>query len=338
MAGGLARTALRHLDRTGADAVQVYVTNPRGWALAAGDPDQDAAFRAGCAERGAVAYVHAALLVNLGSPTPQTVERSAATLRHALLRGSAIGALAVVFHAGSAVDGPRAEALTRVRAALLPILDDAAAAGLPRLLVEPSAGGGQGLAGRVEQLGDYLEALGWHPWLGVCLDTCHAWAAGHDLAGPGGMATMLTTLLATVGPGRIDLVHANDSRDDLGSTRDRHASIGAGRIGAAAFAELLAHPAVAGVPLIVETPDDDGAGHRADIATLRRLAATPPAGGVARSAAEQVGQHRDGVVDPGVVEVKVGHQPGGDRTEHGDQNAPLAGGLAEPQSPERRLP
>jgi len=130
-------------------------------------------------------------------------------------------------------------------------------------------------AARVEDLEPYLDAVDNHPWLGVCFDTCHAWAAGHDLATPDGMTATLDRLVAAVGPGRLELVHANDSKDACGSTRDRHESVGAGTIGRAAFAELLAHPAVAGVPVIVETPNDDGTGHRADIARLKRLARRP---------------------------------------------------------------
>jgi deoxyribonuclease-4 len=272
VAGGLARGALAYLERSGAAAVQVYVSNPRGWALADGNPAQDEAFRAGCAVRGVPAYVHASLLVNVGSPNPETVRRSAATLAHAQRRAAAIGAGAVVFHAGSAVDAGHSEmALIQVRDALLPLLD----AGGPRLLVEPSAGGGRSLAARVEDLGPYLEAVGGHPGLGVCFDTCHAWAAGHDLTTPGGMTATLDTLVATVGADRLGLVHANDSKDDLGSARDRHEAIGKGSIGEAAFAELLAHPAVARVPVIVETPNDDGLGHPADIARLRSLLSSP---------------------------------------------------------------
>src|SRR5690606_18312599 len=124
----------------------------RGWRLSAGDPEQDARFVAGCAERGVVAYVHATLLVNLGSPTPETVRHSTASLAHALARAAAIGARGVVFHAGSAVDEAYAPtALRQVREALLPLLDRSAAEDGPRLLVEPSAGGGRSLAARVEQ-------------------------------------------------------------------------------------------------------------------------------------------------------------------------------------------
>ncbi|HET9516464.1 MAG TPA: deoxyribonuclease IV [Actinoplanes sp.] len=272
-AGGLAKTALPYADAAGAEALQVYVSNSRGWALPDGDPRQDALFRDGCRERGMPAYIHASLLVNLGSPTPLTVERSVETLAHGLRRGAAIGATAVVFHAGSSVDATHDDkALRQLREALLPLLDTAAAQGLPKLLVEPSAGGGRSLASKVADLGPYLAAVDHHPWLGVCFDTCHAWAAGHDLASPGGMTRTIDELVATVGAGRLQLVHANDSKDACGSTRDRHETIGKGQIGESAFAELLAHPATAGVPVIVETPTGDTPdGHAADITLLKRL-------------------------------------------------------------------
>jgi deoxyribonuclease-4 len=270
--GGLAKAALPYADAAGSEALQVYVSNSRGWALPPGDPKQDILFRDGCGERGLPAYIHASLLVNLGSPTELTVERSVQTLEHALRRGAAIGATAVVYHAGSSVDEDHEDkALHRLREALLPLLDTAAAQGLPRILVEPSAGGGRSLASKVQDLGPYLAAVEHHPWLGVCFDTCHAWAAGHDLARPGGMTETLDALVATVGPERLQLIHANDSKDECGSTRDRHETIGAGRIGTAPFAELLAHPATAGVPVIVETPSKEHEGHAADIAVLKEL-------------------------------------------------------------------
>jgi deoxyribonuclease-4 len=271
-AGGLATAALPYVDSAGAEVAQVFVSNPRGWARYPGIPAQDEAYLAA----GIPTYVHASLLVNLGSPTRETVERSAAALAHALERGAALGARGVVFHAGSAVHPESlTRALDQVRAALVPLLDRAASLGGPRLLVEPSAGGGQSLVARVEQLGPYLDAVDRHPWLGVCFDTCHAWAAGHDLAEPGGMAATLDLLVATVGPDRLWLVHANDSRDACGSARDRHENVGKGTIGAAAFGELLAHPATAGAPVVVETPSTGSAGHAADIALLKKLRGRP---------------------------------------------------------------
>jgi deoxyribonuclease IV len=268
--GGLATGGLASADAVGARAVQVFVGNPRGWRASAGDPRQDAAFTAGCAERGVPAFVHTPFLVNVGSPSPATVERSIATIRHDLARGARLGCAGVVVHAGSAVDADRyGTALGQLRERLLPVLDELPE-GAPRLLVEPTAGGGRSLAATVEDLGPYLAALEHHPAVGVCFDTCHAWAAGHDLAVPGGMTATLDALVATAGPGRLGLVHANDSLDACGSTRDRHTTIGAGSIGAAPFAELLAHPAVAGVPVVVETPSADG-GHARDIALLTSL-------------------------------------------------------------------
>ncbi|MFV2101449.1 deoxyribonuclease IV [Micromonospora sp. LOL_024] len=270
--GGLAKAALPYIDAAGSEVAQVYVGNSRGWAMPAGDRTQDTLFHDGCAERGVATYIHASLLVNLGSPTEATVERSSLTLAHALHRGSAIGARAVIFHAGSAVDAGHTEtAMRQVRESLLPLLDSAAETGGPMLLVEPSAGGGRSLACRVEHLGPYLDAVDRHPWLGVCFDTCHAWAAGHDLAAQGGMTATLDSLVDAVGAERLRLVHANDSKDLCGSTRDRHENIGKGTIGEPAFAELMRHPATAGVPILVETPSE---GHAVDIGTLRRLAPT----------------------------------------------------------------
>jgi deoxyribonuclease-4 len=272
-AGGLAKSGLTYIEETGATVVQVYVSNSRGWARPDGDPEQDATFRAATSAAGIAVYIHACLLVNLGSPTPATVANSVACLRHALRRGQQIGAAGVVFHAGSAVDeGYAGRALHQVGAALRPVLDEFGDGG-PRLYVEPSAGGGRCLAKRVEDLGPYLATAGDHPAFGVCFDTCHAWAAGHDLATPGGMTATLDRLIATVGVDRIGLIHANDSKDACGSTRDRHENIGKGSIGGAAFAELLAHPALSAVPVLVETPSEPAsAGHAADIAYLRRMA------------------------------------------------------------------
>ncbi len=275
--GGLAKGGLAYTDAVGARAVQVFVGNPRGWRLTAGNPVQDALFVAGCAEREIPSFIHTPYLVNVGSPTGATVDQSIASIAHNLARGAELGCRGVVVHAGSAVGEDRYEAaLRQLHERLLPVLD-AAPAGGPRLLVELTAGGGKALAATVEELGPYFAALEDHPLVGVCFDTCHAWAAGHDLAEPGGMTATLDTLEAVVGPGRLGLVHANDSLDECGSKRDRHTNIGEGSIGVAPFAELLAHRSMSGVPVVVETPSErDGsptAGHERDIDLLRSLVA-----------------------------------------------------------------
>jgi deoxyribonuclease-4 len=250
--------------------VQVFVSNPRGWRPAAGDVAQDEAFRVRCARDRIPAFVHAPYLVNFGSPSELTRARSVEAVRHVLRRAAAIGARGVVVHAGSAVAAAyRGVAMRQVREHVLPLLDEIPD-GAPRLLIEPTAGAGQSLCATVEDLAPYLATLDFHEQLGVCLDTCHAFAAGHDLAAPGGVRTMLNGLVRAVGRGRLGLVHANDSKDRLGSNRDRHENIGKGRIGAEPFAELFRHPATRGVPVIVETPGK-AAEHRRDIARLKEL-------------------------------------------------------------------
>jgi len=274
--GGLGRGGMAYTDAVDARAVQVFVGNPRGWRLTAGDPRQDALFTTGCTDRGIPSFVHTPYLVNVGSPTEATVEQSIASITHNLRRGAQLGCQGVVVHAGSAVGEDRYEAaLRQLHERLLPVLDRLPDDG-PRLLIEPTAGGGKALAATVEELAPYFAALENHPLVGVCFDTCHAWAAGHDLSVPGGMTATLDALAAAVGPGRLGLVHANDSLDECGSKRDRHTTIGKGSIGVAPFAELLAHPSVAGVPMVVETPSElDGSpsdGHKRDIALLCSLA------------------------------------------------------------------
>ncbi|MEV5361507.1 deoxyribonuclease IV [Streptomyces cellulosae] len=271
VAGGLHSVGLSYARDLGAETVQVFVANPRGWATPVGNPLQDEAFRAACAEASIPAYVHAPYLINFGSHTEATVERSVESLRHSLRRGREIGALGVVVHTGSATGGrDRAVALKQVREHMLPLLDELTRDDDPYLLLEPTAGQGASLCSLVEDLGPYVEQLGAHPKLGVCLDTCHVFAAGHDLAGPGGAHRTLDELAATVGAGRLKLIHANDSKDVVGAHKDRHANIGAGHIGEDPFRDLMTHPETAGVPLVIETPGGKE-GHAADVERLKKL-------------------------------------------------------------------
>ena len=270
VAGGLASGGLAYARDIGAEAVQVFLSNPRGWSRSDGDPKQDDEFRVACARDRIPAFVHAPYLVNLASPTQTTLENSVLSLRHALARGCAIGARGVVVHAGSAVTpSAKPNALAQVREHLLPLLDEIPSDG-PDLLIEPTAGAGQSLAATVEELAIYVAALEHHPKVGVCLDTCHAFAAGHDLAAPGGVRATLNLLARTVGRGRLKLIHANDSKDARGSNRDNHERIGRGRIGSEPFAELFRHPATRSVPVVLETPGK-APEHREDLMLLKAL-------------------------------------------------------------------
>jgi deoxyribonuclease IV len=270
--GGLATGGLSYAAAVGAEVIQVFVSNPRGWAAGPGDPAEDRALR----ESGMPVFIHAPYLINLGSADPVVAERSADAVGHALGRGTEIGARGVVVHTGSAVGWTDAEpmarreqALRRVADLLLPLLDKLADDD-PDLLLEPMAGQGQMLCAGAGDLAAYLAALDRHPKAGVCLDTCHAFAAGHDLTAPGGVPSTLAAVERAAGSGRVKLVHANDSALGCGSRRDRHEAIGAGMIGASPFRELLAHPMLADVPFVAETPGGRE-GHARDIALLKEL-------------------------------------------------------------------
>ena len=270
---GLVAGALANAAAVRAETIQVFVGNPRGWAASAGDPKVDAAFRAACDESGMRVFVHTPYLVNLGSPTPATFERSVATVAHNLKRGTEIGAEGVVVHTGSCVDeGTFDVALRQVREGLLPVLDALGEPGdgVPWLLLEPTAGQGRSLCAGVEDLAPYLEALDHHPAVGICLDTCHVFAAGAPLDEAGGTTATVDRLVEIAGAGRLRLVHANDSMDVRGAFKDRHQKIGDGYIGLGAFEELFAHPATDGVPFVLETPGSRDPGDP-QIALLQKL-------------------------------------------------------------------
>lgn len=263
VAGGLAR-ALRRAAGVGAEVIQVFVANPRAWAVPPADPDGDRAFASACP---VPVFVHTPYLINFGSPSPATLLHSAAALEFSLRRGAAIGARGVVLHAGSAVLGHGwGDAMAQVREHVGRVLD--AVPGGPRLLIEPTAGGGGALACDAPSLAAYLDALGRDERIGVCLDTCHMHAAGHDLSSPIGFAAALRAFGRAAGRGGIGLVHVNDSRDPVGSKRDRHEDVGRGTIGLEPFGALFATPVTRRVPMVIETDDTR---HADGIATLKGL-------------------------------------------------------------------
>ena len=276
---GLVAGALADAERLGCETLQVFVGNPRGWALSPGKPAEDEAFRVAAAERGIRTFIHAPYLVNLGSPTPTTYDNSVAVVAHNLRRAAEIGAEGVVVHTGSYVDQTPGDgrarheaAMRQVREGLLPLLEllgDDPSDGGPWLLLEPTAGQGRSLCAGVEDLAGYLDALDHHPRAGICLDTCHVFAAGAPLDEPGGATATVDRVVEIGGPDRLRLVHANDSQDVRGSMKDRHERIGQGHIGAAAFRELFAHPALTGVPFVLETPGSREEG--GDLEVLKAL-------------------------------------------------------------------
>ena len=273
VAGGLDQ-AVGNARAVGCEALQVFVSNARGWAPPPLDPASDERFRGDLAGAGlGPLFVHAPYLVNFASASPVTRERSSEAVAAALAKGAAIGAAGVVVHAGAALASGRAAGLASTREALLPLADATAALDGPDLVLELTAGTRGALAARFEDMAALLAACGNHPRLMVCMDTCHAQAAGYDLGDPAGAAKALDELFATLGD-RVVLIHANDSRDPVGAGRDRHCPIGTGTIGDQGFTAILAHPGLATLPVITETTGDP-AQMTADLTRLRRLRPLP---------------------------------------------------------------
>ncbi len=273
-AGGLIRGAVPYAQRVGAQALQLFLGNPRGWMPSRGDPAEDEAF-AGRLRRGPHARLRARAVPDQSRFTDGAdagaVGRGAAARPGAIDRrrcGRSGAACRLSRRRGrpgaGAGAGTRGAPAVAGRTRRPPVRDPAADR------AHPGRAGAVALAAQIEDLGPYFDALEHHPRLGVCLDTCHAYAAGHDLAAPGGSRRALNLLVKTVGRGRLGLIHANDSRDPLGSKRDRHAPIGVGTIGIEPFAEFFVHPATRGVPLVVETPGGEDQ-HARDIGALKRL-------------------------------------------------------------------
>ena len=268
--GGMAKRSLGYAETIKAEVIQVFTSNPRGWAMPEPNPAADEEFKVKAAAMDVTTYVHAPFLINLGSPTEGTYKNSLASTAYSLKRGKDIGALGVVIHTGSAVDeGHVANAWKQIHEGMMPILNALPDDG-PSLLLEPTAGQGQSLVKKLDDLENYLKALEYHPKVGICLDTCHVFAAGHDIAKKGGMKETLDLLVQVAGIERIQLIHANDSMDVCGALKDRHQNIGKGFIGVDPFAELLKHPAVANAPLILETPGMEPE-HGEEIALLKKL-------------------------------------------------------------------
>ena len=270
--GGMAKRSIAYAQEVKAEAIQVFASNPRGWAMPDANLEADKLFRDKALELDIETYVHAPFLINLGSPTVATYENSVASTAYSLKRAKEIGSKGAVIHTGSAVDAGHVDkAWKQIKKGMMPVLNKLTEED-PWLLLEPTAGQGQSLVKKLDDLLHYFEALEWHPKVGVCLDTCHVFAAGHDIAKKGGMTETLDLLVKLVGIERIQLIHANDSMDVCGALKDRHQNLGDGEIGIKPFEELLAHPVAQNAPLILETPGME-AKHGEEIALLSQMRA-----------------------------------------------------------------
>jgi deoxyribonuclease-4 len=268
--GGGIKGAIDRALEIGAEAVQLFVQSPRTWRFPEHDPADLARFRRRRAEAGLGAVVvHALYLVNLASPREDFYEKSVETLRRTVETGAAIGAEGVVFHVGSHQGAGFQAALERIVPALeqcLPLCGETT-----WLLLENAAGAGDTVGRSLEELAAIVEAAGRHPRLGVCLDSAHLYASGYDVTDRETLDRLLADLDRKIGRERLRCLHVNDSKAPLGSNRDRHDNIGQGLMGER-LGVFLAHPALQGLPALLETPGPDGSGPDAgEVQALRAL-------------------------------------------------------------------
>jgi deoxyribonuclease-4 len=252
----------------GADAAQLFISSPRAWAGPIISEEEGETFRSRWKESGlGPVFVHAPYLVNIASPNREFVEKSRTLLARTIDGCEAIGAEGLVVHAGSGVEGDREAALeraARVLAELVPMADKTSIA------VELMAGTSGAVASTFEEARELFGLVGQEE-LRLCIDTCHLFATGYDLASAQGVEDAFAELRSVGLEDGLLLVHANDSEFPRGEHRDRHTNIGDGHIGVEGFRAILAQKAVQNTAaVLVETPGDVEA-HRRDIETLRGL-------------------------------------------------------------------
>jgi deoxyribonuclease-4 len=263
--GGL-RTAVENARAVGADAAQLFISNPRAWS----GPRPETAERFGAEWReGGVGplFVHAPYLVNIASPNPEFVAKSLDLCRKSVIACGIAGADGFVVHAGSGGPGELRDAVERAAGALRLILEETEGTNLIVELMPSTAGA---VASTWPQAARLFELVG-DARLRLCGDTCHLFVTGYALDEPDGVDACFAELRSSGLADRLTLLHANDAEFPRGSRRDRHANIGEGEIGLEGFRAMLRHPEVSDISVIVETPRG-GEAHRRDIERLRSLA------------------------------------------------------------------
>jgi deoxyribonuclease-4 len=273
-AGGL-NTAFDRAVDTGCDVMQVFVKNQRQWRAKPLDDEAIAAWNAARDRTGIRTIVaHDAYLINLAAPQDAVWKTSIDAFLDEVTRCRQTGIRWLVTHPGSHNGTGEDAGIKRVAQAMDIIHDRIGDCGVTTLL-EMTAGQGTNLGYRFEHLRDIIAATRSGPSLGICLDTCHLFAAGYDLTTDAGYGQMTDALVAAVGTQAVRCIHMNDSKKPLGSRVDRHEHIGKGQIGRMAFSRLINDTRFFGVPMILETPKEkDARGRdmdRVNLAMLRKM-------------------------------------------------------------------
>jgi deoxyribonuclease-4 len=269
IAGGVSLAAER-AEALGCTAMQIFSRSPRGWAAPELDAGEIARFKA-LREKAGIRplAIHASYLINLATADPGLIRRSREGLGAELRRGAAVGADYLVVHVGSVKEGRVEDGIRRVVASLRRVLKSAPPA--PMLLLENMAGERGDVGSRLEDLAAILVGLGADGRVGVCVDTCHLFAAGYDLRTKAGVESVSKQIRGTIGAERIRLIHMNDSKKGLACGVDRHQHIGDGGIGLAGFRAFVNHPMFRNVPAILETPKDSPQADPRNLGIIRKL-------------------------------------------------------------------
>jgi len=266
IAGGLS-TAFARAEEDGAECLQVFTRNARGWAARPLEAAEVARFRAEARRTGMPVAAHASYLINAAAPDPEIRRKSWAGLTDELRRCETLGIPSLIFHPGSNPD--EGEGLRLAAQACQQAL--AASPGRARLLLETTAGQGASLGHRFDQLATIREGVAGtlRRRVGICLDTCHVFAAGYDLSTDEGYDRTMAELDRVLGIGLVKAFHLNDSKKGLGCRVDRHEHIGDGAMGLAGFRRLVNDARFADVPGFLETE----LRYRENLAVLRGLLA-----------------------------------------------------------------
>jgi len=266
IAGGVSSCFARAL-KDGADCVQIFTKNARGWAAKPFDPAEVEAFKSEARRTGLPVIAHCTYLVNLGAEDDAMREKSRGGFVDELLRCAKLGIPWLVLHPGAHQDTEAG--IAHIAAGLDSALSQVEAD--TGVLLEVTAGQGSSIGWRFEHLARILEKTRQARRVGVCLDTCHLYASGYDIGTTQGFAKTLEELDRAVGLSRVKAVHLNDCKKPLGSKVDRHEEIGEGELGLGPFAAFLKETRFEKVLGILETPDPDK--YRASLKKLRGLAA-----------------------------------------------------------------
>lgn len=272
-AGGVAQAPLRAKE-IGCNTIQFFAKNNNQWLAKKPLSEEEIdAYRQNLKECGiAVAFSHAGYLINPASPNKKNHDLSLQSLRQELELAHALKLDFVVLHPGAHLESGLKEGILKIAESLNKIFD-AFATLHPVLLLETTAGQGTSIGYRFEHLAAIIDLVSAKERVGVCLDTCHVFAAGYDFRTAEGYKKMWAAFNAAVGLSRLKAIHLNDSKQELGSRVDRHEHIGKGKIGEEGFRLLMQDARLAQIPMVLETPkhDDFVKYDQVNLELLRRL-------------------------------------------------------------------